>query len=217
MPIWRPSPNFGLRRGDARPELIVIHHTAMKSCDAALERLCDPASEVSAHFLISEKGEVFQMVEEHARAWHAGQGSWKGITDVNSHSIGIELDNYGNTAFSESLLVALENLLQELLKRHNIVPDGVIGHSDMAPGRKFDPGPHFDWKRLEQKGLAGKRGTLRLDAEPNMATFRELARSAGYTADVDDETLLEAVRLRFRPSATGPLAADDYTPLMPTT
>jgi len=195
------------------PQFIVIHYTAMASAQDALERLCDPDAEVSAHYLIGAQGDVIQMVEEAARAWHAGAGEWRGLEDINSRSIGIELDNRGTHPFSAPQMDALEALLRGIMARWDIAPDGVIGHSDMAPGRKVDPGPHFDWARLARQGLAAGAGT---DAGPTDASwegFRTIARDAGYTADVDDETLLAAVRLRHRPYARGPLCAQDFTPL----
>ncbi|MGK7755656.1 MULTISPECIES: N-acetylmuramoyl-L-alanine amidase [unclassified Roseovarius] len=212
-PLWHPSPNFGARRLGAKPDMVVIHYTAMASAEAALERLCDPQAEVSAHYLIGADGHVWQMVAEIARAWHAGAGSWQDVTDVNSRSIGVELDNPGDRPFPEPLMNALESLLRAILDRWAIPRDRVIGHSDMAPGRKHDPGPHFDWERLEQAGLAGKRGHDIGPGDPNPDTFRAVARRAGYTADVDDDALLAAVRLRYRPFATGPLSPEDYTPL----
>ena len=153
-PIWHPSPNFGDRRDGLLPTLVVIHYTAMDSAEAALTRLCDPVAEVSAHYLIGADGTVWQMVDEAARAWHAGAGDWLGQGDVNSRSIGIELDNRGDHPFSNPQMTVLETLLAEIMTRWHIPPDGVIGHSDSAPGRKFDPGPRFDWARLARQGLA---------------------------------------------------------------
>ncbi|MBM1813843.1 N-acetylmuramoyl-L-alanine amidase [Pseudosulfitobacter pseudonitzschiae] len=209
----RPSPNCGPRRDGLVPELVVIHFTAMHSADAALERLCDPQYEVSAHYLIAEDGTVTQLVPEHLRAWHAGAGHWAGRDDVNSRSIGIELDNDGQRPFAEAQMQNLMILLRDILDRWSIPAQGVIGHSDMAPDRKFDPGPHFDWPRLEAAGLAAPRGTGSGPDDPTPETFRAAARAAGYTADVTDDALLNAVRLRYRPDATGPLTPDDYIPL----
>lgn len=211
--IQRPSPNFGPRRDGLTPHLIVIHYTAMQSAEAALARLCDPQAEVSAHYLIAGDGTVFQMVEEDQRAWHAGAGVWAGQDDINSRSIGIELDNCGDHPFSHPLMARLEGLLGQIMQRWEITPDGVIGHSDMAPGRKSDPGPHFDWARLARQGLAVPVGIDFGPRDPRPETFRSLARDVGFTSDVDDATLLAAVRLRYRPYATGPLCAEDYTPL----
>ncbi len=181
----------------------------MGSAEAALKTLCNPDNEVSAHYLIARDGRVFQMVEEEMRAWHAGAGRWGGYEDVNSSSIGIEMDNDGYSPFSNGLMSSLEVLLRGILDRHAIVPEGVIGHSDLAPGRKIDPGRRFDWVRLERQGLAAPRGCA--PAEPSQ--FRQLAQARGFTADVDDETLLSAVRLRFRPAAEGPLEPADVAPL----
>lgn len=198
-----------------RPSIVVIHATAMESCSDALERLCDPAAEVSAHYLISETGTCWQLVEDTQRAWHAGAGSWRGLDDVNSHSIGIELANPMTHPFPDPQMTMLEALLQDLMTRHAISPACVIGHSDMAPGRKSDPGPRFDWTRLERQGLANQRGNHAGPANPDATLFRMVAQAAGYTADVDDSVLLQAVRLRYRPYATGPLSAKDFTPLGP--
>lgn len=212
-PIWHPSPNFGPRRDGLKPTLIVLHYTAMESAAAALDRLCDPVPEVSAHYLIGADGTLWQMVQEEDRAWHAGAGEWRGQTDINSRSIGIELDNRGNYPFSDRQMSRLENLLPAIMQGWSIPPQGVIGHSDMAPGRKTDPGPRFDWQRLERQGLAARRGSDHGPQEAQPHLFREIAQNAGFTADVDDETLLTAIRLRYRPWAKGPLEPADFTPL----
>lgn len=212
-PIWHPSPNFGPRRDGLRPSLIVLHYTAMNSAAAALERLSDPGPEVSAHYLIGGDGTLWQLVREEDRAWHAGAGEWRGQTDINSRSIGIELDNRGDHPFSEPQMQALELLLPQIMQRWKIAPEGVIGHSDMAPGRKTDPGPRFSWQRLERQNLAARRGYDNGPQDPTIKQFRAVARDAGFTADTDDETLLAAVRLRYRPWARGPLEPADFTPL----
>lgn len=211
-PLWHPSPNFGPRRDGLTPTLIVLHYTAMDSAEAALDRLCDPGPEVSAHYLIGSDGKLWQLVREEDRAWHAGAGEWHGQTDINSRSIGIELDNRGNHPFSEPQMRVLDSLLPDIMHRWGIPPRGVIGHSDMAPGRKNDPGPRFDWQRLERQTLAASRGT---QAPPD-TTLRTLAKSRGYTASADDDTLLATTRLRYRPWATGPEHPDDLRALGPT-
>ena len=195
-----PSPNFGERRGGLRPQLIVIHYTAMASCAEAHQRLCDPAAEVSAHWLISETGEVHALVDESLRAWHAGSGQWAGIADVNSQSIGIELANFGNHPFAEPQMAALEILLAGVMARWVIAPRGVIAHSDMAPTRKSDPGARFDWRRLALAGLA-VWPQVRL-AEPPACL--PALRAFGYP-DAPMGDVLTAFRLRFRPWATGPV------------
>lgn len=197
-----PSPNAGPRRHGALPDLIVLHYTAMPTCAEARARLCDPAAEVSAHYLIAEQGEVIALVPEELRAWHAGAGAWGACGDVNSRSIGIELANTGSAPFPEAQMAALERLLADLRHRWGIPAERVIAHSDMAPQRKTDPGPRFDWRRLALAGQA-------VWPEPAVpGDFRADLRAFGYP-DVPDDGLLHAFRLRFRPWAQGPLAAED--------
>lgn len=202
-----PSPNFGPRRDGAVPELIVIHYTAMSSCAAARTRLCLPEAEVSAHWLIGEDGQIEQLVPEEMRAWHAGLGSWRGQDDVNSRSIGIELDNMGDRPFTEPQMAALERLLPQIMARWAIPPENVLGHSDFAPGRKIDPGPRFDWLRLARQGFAIWPEPRNAPA-PDTETFCALAQSFGYP-EAPISVLLPAFRLRFRPSYDGPLDARD--------
>jgi N-acetylmuramoyl-L-alanine amidase len=201
------SPNHGPRRDGLVPELVVLHYTAMAECDAALRVLCDPGREVSAHWLIGRDGTVTALVDEARRAWHAGAGSWAGRGDVNSRSIGIELDNDGASPFSAPLMTALEEVLEGILSRWRIAPRGVIGHSDMAPERKCDPGPRFDWRRLARRGLSVWPEPGVADAV-DAAAFRAHVLGFGYP-DVADDMLLAAFRLRFRPGARGPLDATD--------
>mgnify|MGYP001823805124 CR=1 FL=1 len=205
---WHPSPNFGPRREGQTPSLIVIHYTAMQNAQAALDRLCDPAVEVSAHYLICRTGAIWQMVEDQHRAWHAGAGSWQGLGDVNSRSIGIELDNTGAHPFPEPQMAVLEVLLADLMARWAIYPGGVIGHSDMAPDRKFDPGPRFDWARLARGRMAAPTDHS-TRCPPDAEKFRAMAVAGGYPEDASDTGLRNAVRLRHRPWAHGPLRADD--------
>ncbi len=209
--IERSSPNFGPRRGDALPDMVVIHHTAMAGAEAALARLCDPAAEVSAHYLIAADGRVWSLVPETERAWHAGAGRWGDVSDVNSRSIGIELDNPGPLAgfppFSEPQMAALEELLDGILARWSIPPARIIAHSDMAPGRKADPGPKFDWRRLALGGRAVWVEAVAADP----ALFHTAAERAGYRApEGEPGAVLDAFRLRFRPqgSGAGPDATD---------
>jgi len=186
----------------------------MESAEAALQRLCDSASEVSAHYLIAADGTIWQLVAEAERAWHAGAGEWRGQDDINSRSIGIELDNRGNHSFSAVQMDRLEALMRGIMDRWQIPAAGVIGHSCMAPGRKSDPGPRFDWARLARQGLAapsGGGGAAPTSAD--MTAFRAAARAAGFSASVQDEALLQAVRLRFRPWGRGALAAEDFAAL----
>ncbi|WP_374290444.1 N-acetylmuramoyl-L-alanine amidase [Paenirhodobacter enshiensis] len=202
------SPNFGPRRDGARPELVVIHYTAMPTAASARDRLCDPAAEVSAHWLISETGEAEALVDEEMRAWHAGAGSWQGCGDVNSRSIGIELANLGDRPFPEPQMAALEVVLAGILRRWSIPPEGVIAHSDLAPERKIDPGPRFDWARLARQGLS-VWPRMRAAGAPDAARFAALLETFGYPADMPPDVLLRAFRLRFRPRIEGPLDATD--------
>ena len=158
--IEHPSPNFTERRGGVTaPDMVVLHYTGMESAEAGLARLCDPEPEVSAHYLIAEDGRIWRLVAEEMRAWHAGVSSWGAVTDVNSHSIGIELANPGHELgyppFTEPQMTALECLLSKILHRWEIAPERVVGHEHVAPGRKIDPGEKFDWQRLARQGLAG--------------------------------------------------------------
>jgi N-acetylmuramoyl-L-alanine amidase len=200
--LSHPSPNFGERRGKGPVDLVVLHYTAMPTCAEALARLCDPMAEVSAHYLIDTDGTVLSLVDESARAWHAGAGEWGGAGDVNSRSIGIELANPGDRPFVETQMQALERLLLGILDRHTLPAWSVIAHSDMAPDRKGDPGPRFDWRRLALQGLS---------VWPDPATPGDFAadlRAFGYP-EAPDDTLLTAFRLRFRPWARGPLDNTD--------
>ncbi|WP_281277800.1 N-acetylmuramoyl-L-alanine amidase [Paracoccus subflavus] len=191
-----PSPNHGDRRGQ-RPELVVLHYTGMADTAEARARLCDPAAEVSAHWLIHEDGRTEALVPEDRRAWHAGAGSWRGRDDVNSRSIGIEIANPGDRPFPMPQMDALVQLLRQVMARWRIGPDGVIGHSDMAPGRKIDPGPRFDWHRLAREGLALAPG------QGADATLEDSLTRIGYPR-VPADLRLAAFRLRFRPWAVGP-------------
>ena len=203
-----PSPNFGERRGGVRPDIIVIHYTAMASCAAARERLCDPAAKVSAHWLISETGVAEALVDETLRAWHAGAGEWDGVVDVNSASIGIELANTGAHPFPEPQMAALEDLLRGIMARWNIAPWRVIGHSDMAPERKRDPGARFDWRRLAKQGLSVWPAPNPVGGH-DFSWFRDFLHTFGYPCEVPDDVLLAAFRLRFRPWAVGAMDTTD--------
>lgn len=151
------SPNHNERRLGP-PDMVVIHYTGMKTAAAARARLCDPAAEVSAHWLIDLDGTVEALVPEERRAWHAGVSEWEGERDVNSRSIGIELVNKGHEhgyhPFPEPQMAALEALLSAIMARWRIAARNVVGHEDVAPGRKIDPGEKFDWARLARRGLA---------------------------------------------------------------
>lgn len=222
-----PSPNHGPRRGDAQPSLVILHHTAMEGCEAARLRLCDPAAEVSCHYLIGRDGAALRLVPEARRAWHAGAGAWGAIDDINSHSIGIELDHPGplfgpeQPPFCAPMMKTLCVLLAGIRRRWGIAPERVLGHSDVSPGRKADPGPRFDWAALAGAGhgvvsdasapgqggpgLPLDRGAEDADAA-RVRTLSALAR-IGYCAPTGmgliaaGDALLEAARLRLDPEA----------------
>ena len=185
--------------------MVVIHYTAMASAAAACNTLCNPATQVSAHYLIAQDGTVLSLVPEDLRAWHAGAGRWGAVTDVNSHSIGIELANDGVSPFAAPLMDALEDLLRAMMPRWDIPPARVIGHSDMAPQRKIDPGPRLDWRRLALQGLSVWPDAGQADP----ACFAAGMRAFCYTATDDPDLLLQCFRLRFRPWARGPLDGTD--------
>ncbi len=208
--VWQPSPNYGGRRGGVRPDILLLHFTNMPTAEDAVARLCDACAGVSCHYVIAEDGRLWQLVDEAQRAWHAGLGRWGAVTEVNSRSIGIELANLGNAPFPDPQISVLEALLRDIMARWHIPPERVIGHSDMAPDRKDDPGPHFDWRRLALQGLAIWPQT---GASANPAAFRELAGQVGYGAEFSDADILKALRLRWRPWAHGPLAPGDMAVL----
>lgn len=160
--VPRASPNFGVRRGVDRPDAVVLHYTGMATGQLAEDRLCDPASEVSAHYVVHEDGRVVQLVAEAGRAWHAGRSLWAGQDDLNSRSIGVEVVNAGHGPdlslgtpdYPSAQVDALVTLLRGILRRHGIAPARVLAHSDVSPGRKVDPGERFPWAVLARHGLA---------------------------------------------------------------
>ncbi len=153
----RVSPNFTPRRGTDRPDMIILHYTGMATGEGAEAWLCDPASEVSSHYLVHEDGRIVQMVRESDRAWHAGKSSWRGETDINSWSVGIEIVNPGHSLgykpFPRRQIEAVIGLCDGISRRHGIVPERILAHSDVAPGRKVDPGEKFPWRILAHAGI----------------------------------------------------------------
>jgi N-acetylmuramoyl-L-alanine amidase len=153
----RPSPNHDARPDGQPVDILLLHYTDMENAEAALSRMTDPAARVSAHYCIDEDGTVYRLVAEHRRAWHAGVSFWAGARDINARSIGIELVNPGHTCgyrpFPDTQMQALEDLAGAILARHPIPPHRVLGHSDVAPARKIDPGELFDWRRLARAGI----------------------------------------------------------------
>ncbi len=196
------SPNHGER--SLPISMVVIHYTEMKPVEAALARMCDPEASVSAHYCITEGGEVIRLVPEDRRAWHAGASYWRGIPDVNSASIGIELDHPGHAlgyrGFAEAQIDALIPLLGRLVKQYDIPRANVVGHSDVAPMRKVDPGELFPWDRLAQHKLCLPRPECLTAGNPfhNWGSFFLALERFGY--DITDQAkAVEAFERRWRP------------------
>jgi len=210
------SPNHDERKSAI--DILLLHYTGMTSGEAALARLCDPVVKVSSHYLVYEDGRIDQLVPETRRAWHAGLASWHGATDINSHAIGIEIVNPGHELgypdFPAMQIEAVIALCRDILARHDILPARVLGHSDIAPGRKQDPGEKFPWARLAAAGIGrwiepmpigtdaalkpGDRGAQVADLQRALARF-------GYAADItnlyDSATaeVVTAFQRHFRP------------------
>ncbi len=194
LATYRPSPNHELRR----PQLIVLHYTVEDTLEGSRRILSDPGRRhpVSSHYLLDRDGRILQLVPDHLEAWHAGVGSWAGITDVNQASIGIEIVNTGSEPFPDVQIEALIALLGDLSRRHGIAATQVIGHADLAPGRKIDPGTEFPWKRLADAGFGlWPRGEL-VDAPPGFDPWLAL-RAIGYPT-TNPRATLHSFRLRFR-------------------
>ncbi|WP_425405632.1 N-acetylmuramoyl-L-alanine amidase [Hwanghaeella sp.] len=199
LPILeRPSPNFGERKGGGTIDMLVLHYTDTESAEDALEILCDPSKEVSAHYLIDEDGTVYRLVAEEKRAWHAGLSYWRGQRDVNSHSIGIELQNpgerFGYRPFAEPQMAALISLCRGILQRWQIPSRNVVGHSDIACDRKHDPGHLFNWQGLARAGIGFWPD--KFDARPE--DLPGLLTEIGY--DPDCACAVEAFQRHYRPS-----------------
>jgi N-acetylmuramoyl-L-alanine amidase len=196
-----PSPNFDER---ALPVTMAVLHYTELPFDSALARLTDPEAKVSAHYLISEAGEVIALVDEDKRAWHAGQSFWRGIRDVNSASIGIELDHPGHALgyreFAEAQIEALIPLLARIVRRYGIPRANVVGHSDVAPARKIDPGELFPWERLAESKLCLPRPAKLEIGDPfdNDAAFYLALERFGYDV-TDGHKCVEAFQRRWRP------------------
>jgi N-acetylmuramoyl-L-alanine amidase len=199
--IDAPSPNFDERLLPV--SMLVLHYTGMADAASAIARLRDPAAKVSCHYLVAEDGQVLRMVDEEKRAWHAGRASWRGLADVNSASIGIEIVNpgheFGYRPFPEPQMDSLVPLVADIVRRHRIRPPYVVGHSDVAPERKQDPGELFDWAKLAKLGLAMPRPTQNL-IDPLWTDGGFLLALERYGYDVrEPKAAVTAFQRRFRP------------------
>ncbi|HZS85241.1 MAG TPA: N-acetylmuramoyl-L-alanine amidase [Stellaceae bacterium] len=208
----RASPNHGPRPVSGGIDILLIHYTGMTSAEAALDRLCDPAAEVSAHYLIEEDGTAWRLVDEDRRAWHAGRSFWAGAHNLNDRSIGIELANpgheHGYRPFPEAQIAALEELCRRILARHPIPPQRVLGHSDVAPQRKADPGELFPWRRLARAGIGFWPDFPASAASPNPDTraAQRGLQQIGYgvptsgVLDAETRAVLLAFQRHWRPA-----------------
>lgn len=194
--IARPSPNHDTR-GGAPIDMLLLHYTGMKTAEGALEKLCDPAARVSAHYTVDEDGTAYAHVAEERRAWHAGVSHWAGVPNVNARSIGIEIVNpgheYGYRAFPEAQIAAVITLCQGILGRHSIPPALVLGHSDVAPARKEDPGELFPWQRLAQAGIGLWPERIESALGPEALT------RYGYDPAAPQDKVITAFQRHFRP------------------
>jgi len=207
--IDRPSPNFNERQGGSGPDFLILHYTDMASSEAALARLCDPAAQVSAHYLVDEDGTVYRLVDEDKRAWHAGKSRWKDETDLNSRSIGIEIANPGHSGgyrdFPPAQMAAVTALCQDIMARRSIPADHVLAHSDIAPARKQDPGERFDWRGLAAEGVGVWPSPVQDDFTRASALARDEAAlraqltAFGYAPDDDLQAVLTAFQRHFHP------------------
>lgn len=214
-----PSPNIEPRQGGLKPTILLMHYTGMASCEKAVDWLSRPESKVSCHYVIDTDGTIIQMVREDLRAWHAGVSQWKGETDTNSSSIGIEIHNPGHgddyCDFPDAQMSSVTDLSREIIERWGIAPEGVLGHSDVAPGRKIDPGEKFDWAGLAAAGIGRwvepePPGPLigshsQQPSDDDIAYVRRLLASYGYgialdgRLDAEARKVISAFQIHFRP------------------
>lgn len=220
-----PSPNQGERAGGRRPDMILLHYTGMPEHDGALAWLCNPESQVSSHYFVHEDGRIVQMVPEDRRAWHAGKSFWAGETDINSRSIGIEIANAGHPAglpdFPEKQIEAVIQLCLDCGRRHDISPERVLAHSDVAPVRKVDPGENFPWAKLHAEGVGhfvepvpvqGGRFFQKGDHGQPVEALQSMLSLYGYdieiTGEYSDKTegVVAAFQRHFRPQRVDGIA-----------
>jgi N-acetylmuramoyl-L-alanine amidase len=214
------SPNIGERRGGLCPKILIIHYTGLETVQRSIAVLSDPACEVSCHYVVDVDGRVTQMVREADRAWHAGRSYWQGETDINSCSIGIEIQNpgheFGLPQFPETQMQAVERLAGDIVRRHDMQPEHVLGHSDIAPQRKIDPGERFDWRRLHHAGIglwvaahaiAGPQARIDPSVRHEAVhTCQQLLQVYGYDVACDGllttatERVISAFQRHFRPA-----------------
>ncbi len=212
--IETPSPNFDARPAGQAIDILLLHYTGMESAPAALARLCDATAKVSAHYCIDEDGTLYRLVPEDRRAWHAGVACWAGAGDINARAIGIELVNpgheFGYRRFPEAQMATLIELAGGILARHPIPARRVLGHADVAPLRKEDPGELFDWARLAAAGIGLWPGDAPAVERPEEAEVKRALAAFGYGyLDQDFAAVVRAFQRHFRPAAvTGEVDAE---------
>ncbi len=209
-----PSPNFGERKDGRAIDMLLLHYTGMDDDMQALSWLCNAQSEVSSHYYVHRNGDIIQLVDESNRAWHAGLSFWKGETDINSCSIGIEIANAGSEEFSAEQMASVLMLCRDIIERHNIPAHRVLGHSDVSPGRKIDPGVMFPWPVLASRGvghwvepepISGGRFFQKGDEGQPVQALQSMLAIYGYKIDVtgvfgdQTEIAVTAFQRHFRP------------------
>lgn len=202
--VFRLSPNVEVRQGYAAPTMLILHYTGMDSAARAVTWLCTSESRVSCHYLVDERGQITQMVDEGLRAWHAGHSFWRGETDINSASIGIEIHNRGHGQgypdFPGVQMESVAELCLDILSRNPIPPRNVLAHSDVAPMRKADPGEKFDWKFLHERGIGHWVPPEPLSHETgDLAEMQRLLSEYGYGFD-QTPAVIRAFQRHFRPA-----------------
>lgn len=221
----RPSPNFGERRDGKKVSILLLHYTGMPDGPGAEDWLCDPASEVSCHYIVHEDGRIVQMVREADRAWHAGAGQWAGETDVNSCSVGIEIVNPGHPGglpeFPAVQIDAVIALSRGIVERHAIAPERVLAHSDVSPGRKLDPGEKFPWDVLARAGVGRFVTPSPIDGGPFLSqgevgppveALQSMLALYGYGIEISGRynertrVVVEAFQRHFRPARVDGIA-----------
>lgn len=199
---WQASPNFNERM----PNFVILHHTSDDAVDEALRSLTNPLRQVSAHYLVGRDGRIIQLVDERARAWHAGESKWGANTDLNSASLGIELDNNGSEPFPEVQIAALLRLLADIKARYQIPAANFLGHADVAPRRKVDPSSYFPWKTLAENGFGMWCDAPFSRLPPSLDASFDAAlalRALGYDTD-ELAAAVRAFKLRFLPDDARP-------------
>lgn len=197
-----PSPNFGDRKDGKKPYILMLHYTDSKDTQQAIDILKTPAREVSAHYVVGDDGTIIRMVPEDKRAWHAGKSFWDGETDLNSASIGIEVQNTGHTfgyqSFPMRQMEAVRGLCRDIIARHGIKPHHVLAHSDVAPDRKIDPGILFPWEWLAGQGVGLMPGKI-VCTEDKAEEVLWLLKEYGYDINVDQKHLITSFQRHYDP------------------